>query len=112
MPNLKQTELDLFEEHVLSCLFGDAQNPRISGFIGTFLAFQGKTVDSVLNDSIQKFEQLALPLLDENGYVNGEKVSLILKQFTSEPVTIPNFRLIDISRQVEPLLRTIGSMIQ
>ena len=72
MQSLQQTELDLFEEHVLSCLFGDAHNPKVSSFIGTFLAFQGKSLEEVLNNSITSFE-----FTTTDGFVDGDKCNII-----------------------------------
>lgn len=112
MQSLQQTELDLFEEHVLSCLFGDAHNPKVSSFIGTFLAFQGKSLEEVLNNTITSFERFAAPLLADNGFVDGEKAANIIHQIFGQTVALPNFRLIDISKAIEPFLRKVGSMIQ
>ena len=112
MQSLQQTELDLFEEHVLSCLFGDAHSPKVSSFIGTFLAFQGKSLEGVLNNAITSFERFAAPLLSDNGFVDGDKLSNVVQQIFGQQVALPDFRLIDISKAVEPFLRNVGSMIQ
>ena len=112
MQSLKQNEMDMFEEHVLSCLFGDAHSPKVSGFIGTYLAFQGKNLEGVINETITSFENFANPLLTDNGFVDGGKLSNLIEQLFGYQVQIPNFRLIDISRKIEPWLRTIGSIIQ
>ena len=105
---LKQKELDLFEEHILSCLFQDPQCLRMKLFLRGFIT------PKLLNDIIRKFETVSLPYLTENGYVDGKKLSnLVAARFSfAKEIEIPDFRLIELSRGLEPLLKAIGAMLQ
>lgn len=110
--SLIQAELDLAEELILTCLFKDAHNPQVGGVTASFLALQGKSLTPLLNASILEAEAIVAPWLKENGYIDGEKLSLLLKNKLNKDVVIPDCRIIDIVRAIEPLLRFCGKFIQ
>lgn len=112
MTNLIQAELDIVEEHLLSCLFQDANNPQINGAIKSYCAITGKNPIHLINDSITKFEQIVRPLMQENGMVSGEKLSQLLAVRFNKQIPLSDFRLIDITRAIEPWLLTLGTFLQ
>lgn len=111
--SLIQIELDMVEEYILTCLFGSIQNPQVNSTIKSFLALKGKNLADIINDYIDKFEDIIKPLLKENGYVDGEKLSKLLKVKLNQNITLSgDCRLIDVARILEPQLLSIGSLIQ
>lgn len=112
MTNLIQVELDIVEEHLLSCLFQDANNPQINGAIKSYCAITGKNPIHLINESIVKFEQIIRPLMQENGMVSGEKLSQLLAVRFNKQIPLSDFRLIDITRAIEPWLLTLGTFLQ
>lgn len=107
-----QAELDLAEEHILACLFKNAHNPQVGGVTATFLALQGKSLTPLLNSVILKAEAYIKPWLKDNGYVDGEKVTLFIKNKFNKDVAIPDFRMIEFTRSIEPLLMFCGKYLQ
>lgn len=106
-----QTELDLAEEHILNCLFKSATNPQVRGLTATFLTLQGKSLTPLINSAILKAEAFIKPWLKDNGYVDGSKVSLYLKNQFNKDINIPDFRLIEFTRAIEPILNACGKWI-
>ena len=100
------------EEHLLTCLFKSPNNIQINGFINSFVTLQGKSIESIINESIIKFETIVKPWLKPNGYVDGERISILLKNKFNRDITIPDFRMIELTRAVEPLLIMFGNIIQ
>lgn len=110
--NLIQTELDMAEEHIISCLFGDVNNPQVNSTIRSFLALQGKSVAGVINEYIDKFEAIIKPMLKENGFIDGAKFSKLVKIKFNQDINIQDFRIIELTRILEPWLLDISKLIQ
>ena len=112
MQNLMQAELDLVEEHLLQCLFGNSQSPRINPMIKTGLTFMGQSHIKRINSGLQQFEQFAKPFLKENGYVDGLKLSRLIEARFNKQIPIGDFRMIELTRAIEQWLKILGSYIQ
>lgn len=112
MENLIQAELDMVEEHLLQCLFGNAQAPQINQTVKTGLAFLGQSYIKIINTGLLEFERLAKPFLKENGYVDGTKLSRLIEARFNKSVPLGDFRMIELTRAIEPWLKTLGSYIQ
>lgn len=112
MHNLVQMELDMVEEHLLTCLFKDANNPQFNSTAKSFFVMSGKDPIAMINDSITQFETAVKPFLKENGYVDGSKISQLIEVKFNKQVPIGDFRLIDVTRALEPWLLTLGALIQ
>lgn len=112
MENLIQAELDIVEEHILTCLFREAANPQINSTIKSYCAITGKNPIHLINDNIKRFECIVKPLMNENGTVSGEKVSQLIAAKFNKQVPIGDFRLVDVSRAIEPWLITLGTFLQ
>ena len=112
MQNLIQAELDLVEEHLLQCLFGSSQSPIINSMIKTGLTFMGQSHIKLINSGLQQFEQFAKPFLKEHGYVDGIKLSRLIEAKFNKQIPIGDFRMIELTRAIEPWLKALGSYIQ
>lgn len=67
------------------------------------------TWDNIL---FQRFECVIRPLMNENGTVNGEKLSQLIEAKFNKQIPIGDFRLVDVSRAIEPWLMTLGAFLQ
>ena len=112
MNNLVQMELDMVEEHLLTCLFKDANNPQFNNTAKSFFVMSGKDPIAMLNTCISQFETAMRPFLKPNGYVDGAKLSQLIEAKFNKQVPIGDFRLIDVTRTLEPWLLTLGTFIQ
>lgn len=112
MENLIQAELDLVEEHLITCLFGNVHAPRINSMVKTGLSFIGQNHVQMINAGIKQFEEYTRPFLKENGYVDGLKLSRLIEARFNKQVPIGDFRMIEFTRAIEPWLKTLGSYIQ
>lgn len=112
MQNLIQAELDMVEEHVISCLFGNPNAPQVNSTVKMGLSFLGKNPIQVINLSILQFEDFIKPFLKENGYVDGNKLAQLIEIKFNKQIPIGDFRMIEFTRAIEPWLKMLGSYIQ
>lgn len=101
LADVKQNELDLAEERLLTGLFGSTTLDAKAEWLLKFLG-----VD--INEIIQNFEGVVKPLMDDNGLVNAELARSLIS--TKSPLLsnlIPayNFRLADVSDGLVNLLK-------
>lgn len=102
----------MVEEHLLTCLFKDANNPQFNSTAKSFFVMSGKDPIAMLNTCISQFETVMRPFLKPNGYVDGAKLSQLIETKFNKQVPIGDFRLIDVTRTLEPWLLTLGAFIQ
>lgn len=91
LTDIRQNELDLAEERVLTNLFGSTTPDAKTQWLLKFL-------DIDINDIIQNFESIMKPIMDDNGLVNAELAkSLTATKFPLLSNILPtsNFRLVD-----------------
>lgn len=114
--DVKQQELDIAEEYVLSKLFGNATNPIISKKWEAILILKNVNYREKINEYINIFEAFAKDLQKENGSFDGDKTTkLLILQFPYlEGLVLPDIRPIDLFRLVDNLvgLDKIGELIQ
>ena len=114
--DIKQQELDMAEEYILSKLFGNATNPVISKKWETILILKNINYREKINEYLNIFEIFAKDLQKENGYFDGNKTTqLMILQFPYlQGLVLPDIRPIDFFRLVDNLigLDKIGEIIQ
>lgn len=100
MNDIQQMELDLFEKKVLTDLFGgyNAEN-----FVINFGIFK-YDLSGRVQKYISLFEDLAVPYMDEQGLINGEKIKTILQDKYKVLVPDSKFRLVDVYSNISPLI--------
>ena len=106
--NLKQAELDLFEQAVLTDLFGGASSEHMTFGSGIFKV----NISDHVQRYIDKFENLVLPLMDDQGRIEGLKIKQYLLGNLAVIVPDGKFRLIEIYRQAAPLIRKIAGEVR
>lgn len=107
-----QRELDRAEEYVLTALFGDIKNPKLSPKIQLFLVAKGINFDDFINDKIQIFETFSEDFMNDEGFYIGEKLSkaISIKYPQLKGVEIPDIRPVDFFKMLN--IETIGQIIQ
>lgn len=114
--DIKQQELDMAEEYILSKLFSNATNPVISKKWEAILILKNINYREKINEYLNIFEIFAKDLQKENGYFDGNKTTqLMILQFPYlQGLVLPDIRPIDFFRLVDNLigLDKIGEIIQ
>ena len=111
-----QRELDRAEEYVLTLLFRDIHNPKISNKLRLFLVAKGIDFDEFINNKIDIFEEFSKDFMNEDGFYIGEKITkAITIQFPQlEGLHIPDIKPIELFKALNQLvgLEALGQMIQ
>ena len=104
--DVRQSELDMAEELVLTKLFGNAQAPIISKKWEMLLALTGVDYRQKINDCLLIFEQFAKDAQKENGMFDGQKISrLMIIQFPQlQGLNLPDIRPIDLARLIDGMI--------
>lgn len=107
MVDISQKELDLFEQAVLTDLFGGYSQDKFiyrSGFLKLDLTKKVQTI-------ITKFENFVRPLLDDEGYINSETIQSYLNE---EYIKIPQgrYRLIELYRDYQPYILQLTTLFK
>lgn len=103
LTDIRQNELDLAEERILTNLFGSTTPVAKTQWLLKFL-------DIDINDIIQNFESIMKPIMDDNGLVNAELAkSLTATKFPLLSNILPtsNFRLVDAADGVINILQSL-----
>ena len=104
--DVKQNELDMAEEFVLTKLFGNAQTPVISKKWEILLALKGIDYRQKINDYLFLFEQFAKDAQKDNGMFDGQKISHIITiQYPQlQGLVLPDIRPIDLARFLDGMI--------
>ena len=104
--DIKQQELDMAEEYILSKLFGNATNPVISKKWEAILILKNINYREKINEYLNIFEIFAKDLQKENGYFDGNKTTqLMILQFPYlQGLVLPDIRPIDLARFLDGMI--------
>lgn len=97
--DIKQLELDLAEQQMLTDIFGGYTPDKFVIKVGIFKYDLSPKVQKVLND----FEKIVKPMMTDEGKINLSE----LKQYiTSDYINIPDglYRPIELYRKIQPLV--------
>ena len=116
MRNEIQRELDRAEEAILTKLFGDISNPRISPKLQMAMSIKGINFDEYINDKIHVFESFMSGFMLEDGYLDTEKIKRVLanKYPALEGFNFPSMRPIDLVNTIDLFfpIENLGKMIE
>lgn len=102
--DVRQNELDIAEEKLLTAIFGSTEIDVKAQWLLKFL-----NID--INDLIQNFENTLKPVMLDNGMVDAQMVrSLVSYKYPLIANIIPsqNFRLVDIVNELLGLLKGVN----
>lgn len=103
LADIRQNELDVAEERLLTNLFGKAEIDAKTAWLLRYL-----NID--INEYIQNFENIVKPLMLDNGMVDVNLTkSLVASKYPLLSNIIPstNFRLVDVVDTLAALLKGI-----
>ena len=97
--DIKQLELDLAEQQMLTDIFGGYTPDKFVIKIGIFKYHLSPKIQKVLND----FENTVKPMMTDEGKVD---LSQLRKYITSDYINIPDglYRPIELYRKIQPLV--------
>ena len=101
--DLKQTELDIVEQKILTELFGGYSPENMVLKKGIFKINVADDVQKYIN----MFEDFVKPLMDDQGYINGAELKQYLDSKISWMLPNGNFRLGDVYDLIAPLAKRI-----
>lgn len=111
-----QEELDLAEVYLLNKLIGDVNEPKIGITFKLIKTVTGFDLVAYMNNQIETIESRLKPLMDESGFIIGNRVKELLKDkgIASDTITVPDFKPIDLVKLIDHFLNLeyIGQIIQ
>lgn len=104
--DIKQQELDLVEQQMLTDIFGGYTQDKFVLRIGFFKYDLSPKVQKVLND----FERIAKPMMNEQGQID---LSQLRKYVATDYVNIPDgfYRPIELYSKIQPLVTGLKDYI-
>lgn len=104
--DIKQLELDLAEQQLLTDLFGGYTPDRFVMKIGIFKYDLSPKIQKVLNG----FEGIVKPIMNDQGQID---MSELRKKFVSDYINLPDglYRPIEIYRKIQPLVAGLKDYI-
>ena len=104
--DIKQQELDLAEQQMLTDIFGGYTPDKFVLRIGFFKYDLSPKVQKVLND----FENIAKPMMNEQGQID---LSQLRKYVAIDYINIPDglYRPIELYRKIQPLVAGLKDYI-
>ena len=101
--DLKQAELDIVEQKILTELFGGYSPENMIIKKGIFKIDVSGDVQKYIN----MFEEFIKPMMDEQGYLNGAELKQYIDSKISWMLPNGNFRLGDVYDLIAPLAKRI-----
>ena len=101
--DLKQAELDIVEQKILTELFGGYSPDNMIIKKGIFKIDISGDVQKYIN----MFEEFIKPLMDEQGYLNGEELRQYIDSKISWMLPTGKFRIGDVYDLIAPLAKRI-----
>lgn len=101
--DLKQTELDIVEQKILTELFGGYSPENMVLKKGIFKINVADDVQKYIN----MFEDFVKPLMDDQGYINGAELKQYIDSKISWMLPNGNFRLGDVYDLIAPLAKRV-----
>lgn len=101
--DLKQTELDIVEQKILTELFGGYSPENMVLKKGIFKINVADDVQKYIN----MFEDFVKPLMDDQGYINGAELKQYIDSKISWMLPNGNVRLGDVYDLIAPLAKRI-----
>lgn len=105
--DIKQQELDIVEQQVLTDIFGGYTSDHLIYRFGFLKIDLSPKVQRLIKD----FEGFVKPLMTEDGYIDSSEVK---KYVNEQVINIPDgkYRLIEVYRKYQPFLLTVLKYIK
>lgn len=111
-----QRELDRAEEYILEKLFGNVSTPVVGPKIGLILNLSGISLIDYLNNKILEIENYLRDFMQDDGLLDGQKLSeaLVEKYPVLNGISIPNLKPIEVAQLLGEMvdLDKVGYYVQ
>ena len=112
-----QSELDRFEEYILTKIFGDVNNLQCSKVIQLYLMSKNIKLEQFINNKIQMFEAFISDYMTSDGIVEGDRLTkYVIEKYPALKgcITLPSLKLSEYAKIVDEIigLNAVGHIIR
>ena len=112
-----QSELDRFEEYILTKIFGNINNLQCSKVIQLYLMSKNIKLEQFINKKIQMFEAFISDYMTSDGMVEGDRLTkYVIEKYPALKgcITLPSLKLSEYAKIVDEIigLNAVGHIIR
>ena len=112
-----QSELDKFEEYILTKIFGNINNLQCSKVIQLYLMSKNIKLEQFINNKIQMFEAFISDYMTSDGMVEGDRLTkYVIEKYPALKgcITLPSLKLSEYAKIVDEIigLDAVGHIIR
>ena len=112
-----QSELDRFEEYILTKIFGNINNLQCSKVIQLYLMSKNIKLEQFINNKIQMFEAFISDYMTSDGIVEGDRLTkYVIEKYPALKgcITLPSLKLSEYAKIVDEIigLNAVGHIIR
>ena len=112
-----QSELDKFEEYILTKIFGNINNLQCSKVIQLYLMSKNIKLEQFINNKIQMFEAFISDYMTSDGIVEGDRLTkYVIEKYPALKgcITLPSLKLSEYAKIVDEIigLNAVGHIIR
>ena len=112
-----QSELDRFEEYVLTKVFGDINNLQCSKVIQLYLMSKNIKLEQFINEKILMFEAFISEYMTSEGIVEGDRLTkCIIERYPALKgcITLPSLKLSEYAKMIDEIIgfEAVGHIIR
>ena len=112
-----QSELDKFEEYILTKIFGNINNLQCSKVIQLYLMSKNIKLEQFINNKIQMFEAFISDYMTSDGMVEGDRLTkYVIEKYPALKgcITLPSLKLSEYAKIVDEIigLNAVGHIIR
>ena len=117
MNKVIQSELDRFEEYILTKIFGNINNLQCSKVIQLYLMSKNIKLEQFINNKIQMFEAFISDYMTSDGMVEGDRLTkYVIERYPALKgcITLPSLKLSEYAKIVDEIigLDAVGHIIR
>ena len=112
-----QSELDRFEEYILTKIFGNINNLQCSKVIQLYLMSKNIKLEQFINNKIQMFEAFISDYMTSDGIVEGDRLTkYVIEKYPALNgcITLPSLKLSEYAKIIDEIigLNAVGHIIR
>ena len=112
-----QSELDRFEEYILTKIFGNINNLQCNKVIQLYLMSKNIKLEQFINNKIQMFEAFISDYMTSDGIVEGDRLTkYVIERYPALKgcITLPSLKLSEYAKIVDEIigLDAVGHIIR
>ena len=112
-----QSELDRFEEYILTKVFGDVNNLQCSKVIQLYLMSKNIKLEQFINEKILMFEAFISEYMTSEGIVEGDRLTkYVIERYPALNgcITLPSLKLSEYAKMIDEIIgfEAVGHIIR